>query len=174
MSLFGQLRNSFVSRRDVQDGVESAAMKLRKPALVSFEFFPPNDAEMEKTLWSSIQRLAPLAPRFVSVTYGADGSTRERTHNVVMRILKETPLTPAPHLTCIGAPREEILDIARAYWQAHHTMPAAIEGYRAAIDRAIVRPVPRVRDLPPHLLADHTCLAREILAAGGVRSDILP
>ncbi len=83
---------------------------------VSFEFFPPGSVEMEKTLWSSIKRLAPLGPRFVSVTYGADGSTRERTHKVVSRILKETPLTPVPHLTCIGASRGEIDDIARRYW----------------------------------------------------------
>lgn len=83
---------------------------------VSFEFFPPADAAMESTLWASIQRLAPLAPRFVSVTYGADGSTRERTHNVVTRIQRETALTGAPHLTCIGASRGEILDIARRYW----------------------------------------------------------
>ncbi len=83
---------------------------------VSFEFFPPADREMEGTLWKSIERLAPLAPRFVSVTYGADGSTRERTHNVVMRIQRETPLVGAPHLTCVGASRGEILDIARRYW----------------------------------------------------------
>jgi methylenetetrahydrofolate reductase (NADPH) len=83
---------------------------------VSFEFFPPADAAMEATLWKSLQRLAPLAPDFVSVTYGADGSTRERTHNVVSRIQTETHLTGAPHLTCVGASREEILDIARGYW----------------------------------------------------------
>jgi methylenetetrahydrofolate reductase (NADPH) len=71
---------------------------------------------MERTLWESVQRLAPLAPRFVSVTYGADGSTRARTHNVVMRVLRETTLTGAPHLTCIGASREEVLEIARNYW----------------------------------------------------------
>ncbi len=71
---------------------------------------------MEATLWASIQRLGPLGPRFVSVTYGADGSTRERTHNVVTRIQHETALTGAPHLTCIGASREEILGIARRYW----------------------------------------------------------
>jgi methylenetetrahydrofolate reductase (NADPH) len=87
------------------------------PIAVSFEFFPPADVAMEATLWSSVQRLAPLAPRFVSVTYGADGSTRARTHNVVTRIQRETPLTGAPHLTCIGAPRGEILDIARQYWE---------------------------------------------------------
>ena len=86
------------------------------PVDVSFEFFPPADAAMEATLWSSLERLAPLAPRFVSVTYGADGSTRERTHNVVSRIQRGTALTGAPHLTCIGAPRGEILDIARGYW----------------------------------------------------------
>jgi len=109
-----------------------------KPVTVSFEFFPPNDAGMEQTLWASIQRLAPLAPRFVSVTYGADGSTRERTHNVVTRILRETALTPAPHLTCVGAPRGEILDIARVYWDAgvRHIValrgdpPAGQAGYR--------------------------------------------
>lgn len=84
---------------------------------VSFEFFPPADAAMETTLWTSVERLAPLAPCFVSVTYGADGSTRERTHNLVTRIQDETALTGAPHLTCIGASRGEILDIARGYWE---------------------------------------------------------
>jgi len=86
------------------------------PISVSFEFFPPGDAEMEATLWKTVQRLEPLAPRFVSVTYGADGSTRERTHGLVTRIQRETPLTGAPHLTCVGASRGEILDIARKYW----------------------------------------------------------
>jgi methylenetetrahydrofolate reductase (NADPH) len=99
-----------------------------QPVTVSFEFFPPNDPAMEQTLWASIQRLAPLAPHFVSVTYGADGSTRERTHNVVMRILRETPLTPAPHLTCVGAPRGEILDIARTYWDAGVRHIVALRG----------------------------------------------
>jgi methylenetetrahydrofolate reductase (NADPH) len=87
------------------------------PIRVSFEFFPPGDAAMAATLWKSLERLAPLAPSFVSVTYGADGSTRERTHDVVTRIQRQTPLTGAPHLTCIGAAREEILGIARGYWQ---------------------------------------------------------
>ncbi len=91
-------------------------MSPKRPVTVSFEFFPPNDETMEQTLWQSIERLAPLSPRFVSVTYGADGSTRTRTHHVVSRVLNETALTPAPHLTCIGASREEILDIAREYW----------------------------------------------------------
>jgi len=83
---------------------------------VSFEFFPPNTPGMEKTLWNSIERLSVLKPRFVSVTYGADGSTRERTHAAVARILAETDLTAAPHLTCIGASAGEIDDIARRYW----------------------------------------------------------
>jgi methylenetetrahydrofolate reductase (NADPH) len=83
---------------------------------VSFEFFPPATANMEKTLWDSIEHLAPLNPRFVSVTYGADGSTRERTHTAVARILAETDLTAAPHLTCIGASKGEIDEIAREYW----------------------------------------------------------
>ena len=99
-----------------------------QPVTVAFEVFPPNDAAMEQTLWASIQRLAPLAPRFVSVTYGADGSTRERTHNVVTRILRETALTPAPHLTCVGAPRGEILDIARGYWDAGVRHIVALRG----------------------------------------------
>ncbi len=84
---------------------------------VSFEFFPPADAAMETTLWQSVQRLAPLSPRFVSVTYGADGSTRDRTHQLVSRIQRETSLTGAPHLTCVGATREEVLEVARQYWR---------------------------------------------------------
>jgi len=82
---------------------------------VSFEFFPPNSEEMDKILWESIERLAPLAPDFVSVTYGAGGTTRERTHATVKRILTETPLTPAAHLTCVAAKREEIDAIVRTY-----------------------------------------------------------
>jgi methylenetetrahydrofolate reductase (NADPH) len=83
---------------------------------VSFEFFPPQSEKAEATLWRSIERLKVLQPSFVSVTYGADGSTRERTHNAVARIISETDLTTAPHLTCIGADRGEIEDIARQYW----------------------------------------------------------
>ncbi len=83
--------------------------------VVSFEFFPPNDEAMATTLWQSVQRLAPLRPHFVSVTYGADGSTRARTHECVQRILRETDLCVAPHLTCVGASREEVLAIAQDY-----------------------------------------------------------
>ena len=110
------------------DALAESVSRLQGPVSVSFEFFPPSDAEMEKTLWASVQRLAPLRPHFVSVTYGADGSTRERTHNVVTRILRETPLTPAPHLTCIGAPRAEILAIARGYWDAGVRHVVALRG----------------------------------------------
>jgi methylenetetrahydrofolate reductase (NADPH) len=83
---------------------------------VSFEFFPPSDDAMGQQLWSAIQRLAPLEPRFVSVTYGADGSTRTRTHACVMRILKETQLQVAPHLTCVAASQEDVLEVAQEYW----------------------------------------------------------
>ncbi|MGI9271606.1 MAG: methylenetetrahydrofolate reductase [Woeseiaceae bacterium] len=89
---------------------------MSKDVNVSFEFFPPHDEQMEDRLWASIERLASLNPRFVSVTYGADGSTRERTHNAVARIVKETDVTAAPHLTCVGATQGEIDDVARAYW----------------------------------------------------------
>jgi methylenetetrahydrofolate reductase (NADPH) len=95
---------------------------------VSFEFFPPATAEMEKTLWESIERLAPLAPDFVSVTYGAGGSTRERTHTTVKRILGETALTPAAHLTCVAATRAEIDQIARDYVTAGVRHIVALRG----------------------------------------------
>jgi len=84
---------------------------------VSFEFFPPGDDAAAGHLWAAIQRLAPLGPRFVSVTYGADGSTRSRTHECVLRILRDTELVVAPHLTCVGAPREEVIGIAEDYWR---------------------------------------------------------
>jgi methylenetetrahydrofolate reductase (NADPH) len=90
--------------------------QARGDICVSFEFFPPKTEKMGETLWESIQTLAPLHPRFVSVTYGAGGSTRERTHATVQRILNETGLTPAAHLTCVGASRNEVDEIARAYW----------------------------------------------------------
>ncbi len=95
---------------------------------VSFEFFPPATAEMDKTLWELIERLAPLAPNFVSVTYGAGGSTRERTHATVRRILAETALTPAAHLTCVAATRAEIDQIARDYAEAGVRHIVALRG----------------------------------------------
>jgi len=95
---------------------------------VSFEFFPPKTADMETTLWESIERLAPLAPNFVSVTYGAGGSTRERTHATVRRILNETSLTPAAHLTCVAATRVEVDDVIRAYHAAGVRHIVALRG----------------------------------------------
>jgi methylenetetrahydrofolate reductase (NADPH) len=95
---------------------------------VSFEFFPPKTERMEAQLWESIEALAPLSPRFVSVTYGAGGSTRERTHSTVARIVRDTDLTPAAHLTCVAATREEIDAIARAYWAAGVRHIVALRG----------------------------------------------
>jgi methylenetetrahydrofolate reductase (NADH) len=95
---------------------------------VSFEFFPPNTEEMEQILWESIERLKPLAPSFVSVTYGAGGSTRERTHATVKRLLAETPLIPAAHLTCVAATREEVDAIVRSYHDAGVRHIVALRG----------------------------------------------
>ena len=95
---------------------------------VSFEFFPPKSALMEEALWRSIHRLAPLAPTSVSVTYGAGGSTRERTHATISRLLRETSLDPAAHLTCVGATRSEIDRIARMYWDLGVRQIVAIRG----------------------------------------------
>jgi methylenetetrahydrofolate reductase (NADPH) len=90
---------------------------MSNPVAVSFEFFPPSDDAMANQLWEAVQRLAPLRPNFVSVTYGADGSTRARTHDCVLRIRRETSLVVAPHLTCVGAARSEVLRIAEDYWR---------------------------------------------------------
>ena len=98
------------------------------PIRVSFEFFPPKTAEMEKTLWEAIARLAPLRPNFVSVTYGAGGSTRERTHATVKRIIAETMLTPAAHLTCVAATRPEVDAVIEAYAQAGVRHIVALRG----------------------------------------------
>lgn len=87
-----------------------------RPVNVSFEFFPPKTEKMQETLWECIKRLEPLAPSFVSVTYGAGGGTRERTHDTVVRIARETSLKPAAHLTCVGHQTGEVDDIARRYW----------------------------------------------------------
>jgi methylenetetrahydrofolate reductase (NADPH) len=95
---------------------------------VSFEFFPPKTDEMERTLWDSVTRLAPLDPNFVSVTYGAGGSTRERTHATVKRILDETPLVPAAHLTCVEATRDEVDAVVRNYWDAGVRHIVALRG----------------------------------------------
>ena len=99
----------------------------RRPK-VSFEFFPPKTAEMEVSLWESVRRLEPLKPSFVSVTYGAGGSTRERTHATVKRMIEETGLKPAAHLTCVSASRDEVDDVIRAYWSAGVRHIVALRG----------------------------------------------
>ncbi|MET0179676.1 MAG: methylenetetrahydrofolate reductase [NAD(P)H] [Novosphingobium sp.] len=95
---------------------------------VSFEFFPPKTARMEETLWDAVETLAPLGPRFVSVTYGAGGSTRERTHATVTRIARETAIPAAAHLTCVEASRAEVDAVARAYWEAGIRHVVALRG----------------------------------------------
>ena len=95
---------------------------------VSFEFFPPKTEKMEAQLWDAITQLAPLAPRFVSVTYGAGGSTRERTHATVARLVSETALVPAAHLTCVGASKDEIAEVAQQYWDAGVRHVVALRG----------------------------------------------
>ena len=108
-------------------GTLPSPSSLPAPKL-SFEFFPPKNEKLEADLWTCIRRLEPLAPRFVSVTYGAGGSTRARTHETVERLAKETSLTPAAHLTCVGATREEVDEVARAYWDAGVRHIVALRG----------------------------------------------
>ena len=104
------------------------AARRHGPLKVSFEFFPPKSQEMEDSLWRSVLRLAPLQPRFVSVTYGAGGSTRERTHATVVRIARETGLKPAAHLTCVGASKDEVDEVARQYHAAGINHIVALRG----------------------------------------------
>jgi methylenetetrahydrofolate reductase (NADPH) len=98
------------------------------PPHLSFEFFPPKTEALEQQLWACIRRLEPLRPRFVSVTYGAGGSTRLRTHATVARIVQETALNPAAHLTCVGASRAEVDEVARRYWEAGIRHVVALRG----------------------------------------------
>ncbi len=111
-----------ISSPPVDDGCDKP-----RPA-ISFEFFPPKTEEMEHSLWEVINRLAPLAPDFVSVTYGAGGSTRERTHATITRILNETSLTPAAHLTCVGAPRASIDEVVARYHEVGVRHIVALRG----------------------------------------------
>src|ERR1700746_2992059 len=104
------------------------AGRARRGLHVSFEFFPPKTAEMEQSLWECVRRLAPLRPNFVSVTYGAGGSTRERTHATVKRILAETALTPAAHLTCVAATRGDIDAVIASYGAAGVKHIVALRG----------------------------------------------
>lgn len=114
--------------RRVIGPVARAGEKPSRPLGISFEFFPPKTPEMEESLWAAIRRLEPLAPDFVSVTYGAGGSTRERTHRTVRRIIEETTLKPAAHLTCVEASREEVDEVIREYWAAGVRHIVALRG----------------------------------------------
>jgi methylenetetrahydrofolate reductase (NADPH) len=129
---------------------------MSNPVEVSFEFFPPSDEPMGRQLWDCVQRLAPLQPNFVSVTYGADGSTRSRTHDCVLRILRETRLVVAPHLTCVGASGAEVLKIAHDYWHQGVRHLVALRGDAPA---ACLTPEGRYR---PH--ADGFAYASDLVA----------
>ena len=126
---------------------------------VSFEFFPPKTPEAETSLWKTVERLAPLDPEFVSVTYGADGSTRERTHQVIESILTKTELKPVPHLTCVGAPRDEIDTIADDYWSMGVRQIVALRGDPEGGAEADYQPHPNgyayASDLVEGLLTKH-------------------
>ncbi len=161
---------------------------------VSFEFFPPKTDEAEQSLWKAIRRLEPLNPSFVSVTYGAGGSTRERTHATVKRLVDETRLKPAAHLTCVGATKAEIDEVIREYWDAgvrhivalrgdmpdmgayqpmpggYHSTPALIEGIKAIGDFEVsVSCYPEKHPDTPTLDADIDLLKRKI-DAGATRA----
>ncbi|MES1991323.1 MAG: methylenetetrahydrofolate reductase [NAD(P)H] [Pseudomonadota bacterium] len=162
---------------------------------VSFEFFPPKTPEMEDNLWRSIRRLEPFQPELVSVTYGAGGSTRERTHGTVKRIVQETTLRPAAHLTCVGASKGETDDVIRAYWdagirhivalrgdmpelgapyvphpQGYQSTPDLIEGIRKIGDfEVIVSAYPEKHPESPSLETDIELLKRKV-GAGATRA----
>src|SRR3954451_25081992 len=119
-----------------------ASRHSTRPIRVSFEFFPPKTPEMEATMWSSIERLAPLSPNFVSVTYGAGGSTRERTHSTVSRLRRETPLKTAAHLTCVAATQDEVNEVVRSYWDAGVRHIVALRGDPVAGVGAAYEPHP--------------------------------
>jgi methylenetetrahydrofolate reductase (NADPH) len=120
----------------------SGANGHRAPA-ISFEFFPPKTEEMERSLWETIKRLAPLAPNFVSVTYGAGGSTRERTHSTISRILGETALTPAAHLTCVDAPCADVDEVVARYHEAGVRHIVALRGDPASGIGGVYAPHPQ-------------------------------
>lgn len=128
------------------DQMQEASRALASPLFaglsgdcdISFEFFPPKTEKMEEQLWDSVVTLAPLAPRFVSVTYGAGGSTRERTHATVARIIKETGIPAAAHLTCVEASKDEIREVAEAYWEAGVRHIVALRGDPPVAGQAFV------------------------------------
>lgn len=113
---------------------------LAGDAEVSFEFFPPKTEKMEEALWETVKTLEPFGPRFVSVTYGAGGTTRERTHATVARIQRETPMAAAAHLTCVEASKAEIDEIAHAYWEAGVRHIVALRGDAPGADAFVPHP----------------------------------
>ena len=127
---------------------EDSALARRAPlfadlagdAEVSFEFFPPKTEKMEEALWETVKTLEPFSPRFVSVTYGAGGTTRERTHATVARIQRETPIAAAAHLTCVEASKDEIAEIAHAYWEAGVRHIVALRGDAPGADAFVPHP----------------------------------
>ena len=128
-----------------------------KPIKASFEFFPPKTEEMENQLWLAIKRLEPLQPDFVSVTYGAGGTTRDRTHATVKRLVEETTLKPAAHLTCVAATKAEIEEVARAYWDAGVRHIVALRGDMP--DFSPYRPHPDGYASTPDLIAGLKAIA---------------
>jgi methylenetetrahydrofolate reductase (NADPH) len=127
MTVDSSVSDNILTRHDDRLGMAVCAPALSQ-ASVSFEFFPPTSEKIASQLWGAITRLASLNPDFVSVTYGAGGSTRERTFDTVERILKDTDLTPAAHLTCVGDSRGEVDDAARRYWDAGVRHVVALRG----------------------------------------------
>ena len=127
---------------------------------VSFEFFPPKSAKMEEALWGAIRRLEPMRPEFVSVTYGAGGSTRERTHSTVSRLVRETMVVPAAHLTCVQATRGEVDDVARGYWQAGIRHVVALRGDPPAGPGTAYEPHPNGYRNAAHLVTGLRRLAK--------------
>lgn len=111
-----------------REALNQSLAELQGRINVSFEFFPPRTSEMEDTLWSSIDRLSSLKPKFVSVTYGANSGERDRTHSIIKTIKERTGLEAAPHLTCIDASREQLRDIAQDYWQSGIRHIVALRG----------------------------------------------
>jgi methylenetetrahydrofolate reductase (NADPH) len=138
----GTVSAGLAPRRNWHD--PEAGVPLGK-LVVSFEFFPPTDPEMEVTLWNSVRRLSLLAPRFVSVTYGADGSTRDRTLEVVRRLRIDTSLTVAPHVTSVGSSRDEILNLARRYWKSGIRHIVALRGDEPNSNAGIATPLETFR-----------------------------
>jgi methylenetetrahydrofolate reductase (NADPH) len=136
MSLAARMQTALgpVARAGIRQSAHARAPRL------SFEFSPPKSPEAEAALWTSIRRLEPLAPTFVSVTYGAGGSTRERTHRTVRRILEETALKPAAHLTCVDASKGEVEDVVRDYWDAGIRHLVALRGDPPGAIGGVYRP----------------------------------